>query len=71
MGDVTTICQAPVLRRDVADAAVALDVAIFEAIDAALEADVPPVMILGILHTRLQFTTDAALTVDDEDGSDS
>lgn len=70
MGDVTTIYQAPVLRRDVADAAIALDVAILEAIDAALEADVPPVMILGILHTRLQFTTEITLTIEDEDESD-
>lgn len=70
MGDVTTIYQAPVLRRDVADAAVALDVAILEAIDAALDADVPPVMILGILHARLQFTTEITLTIEDEDASD-
>lgn len=70
MGDVTTIYQAPILRRDVADAAVALDVAILEAIDAALEADVPPVMILGILHTRLHFTTAMALTVDEDDDAE-
>lgn len=72
MGDVTTLYQAPILRRDVADAAIALDVELSDSIDAALEAGVPIVMVIGMLQARLHFTTVMALTgEDDDDDADS
>ena len=71
MGEVTTLYHALILRRDVADAAIALDVELSDSIDAALEAGVPIVMVIGMLQARLHFTTVMALTGEDEDEPDS
>lgn len=67
MGEVTTLYQAPILRRDVADAAIALDVELSGAIDAALDAGVPIIIVVGMLQARLHFTTVMALTGDEDD----
>ena len=70
MGEVTTLYHAPILRRDVADAAIALDVELSDAIDNALDAGVPIAMVIGMLQARLHFTTVMALTGDDDDDTE-
>jgi hypothetical protein len=65
--EITTLYNPPAMRRDVVEAAMELDVALSEAVDEALEKQVPLLLIVGMLQARMHFCTVMVLTDDNDD----